>query len=92
LLSARLQAYPMTRSHTLSSAHVVAHAPPAHRKLGWHAVAAGGVQVPVPVHMPAPPVLDRPSVEQPTAVVQASPACVWQALPFIAHSALVPQV
>ena len=52
----------------------------------------GGVQVPDPVHVPAVPMLERASAEQEAVVVQGSPAWVWQALPSVAHSALVPQV
>ena len=37
---------------------------------------AGGVQVPVPVQVPAVPMLDRRSAEQEAATVQVSPAWV----------------
>ena len=55
-----------------------------------HATGAGGAQVPVPLQAPAA-MLELPSVEQ-EAAPQVSPEWVWQALPFAAQTALVPQV
>jgi hypothetical protein len=49
------------------------------------------VQVPVPLQVLLPPRLEWPSAEHDGGTVQASPAWVWQALPFVAQSALVPQ-
>jgi hypothetical protein len=65
----------MAVSHAVSSAHIVAHAPPEQRNPGRQGlVAVGGVQAPVPLHVPAVPMLDRRSAEQEAATVHVSPA------------------
>lgn len=54
-----------------------------------HGTGDGGVQVPVPLHVPTP-ILEVMSIEQ-VGAPHISPAWVWQAVPFGRHRAMVPQ-